>query len=54
MYMESATRLGEELAHHKIELVYGGGSVGLMGNVARAVLAKKGRVSGVIPEGTID
>ncbi len=41
--------LGRSLAEAGIGLVYGGGSLGLMGEVARAVLAQKGRVTGIIP-----
>jgi uncharacterized protein (TIGR00730 family) len=48
-YVAAAARLGEELAHRKIELVWGGGRVGMMGAVADAVLAKGGRATGVIP-----
>ena len=38
------------LADDGIGLVYGGGSVGLMGEVARAVLDNGGHVTGIIPE----
>ncbi len=41
--------MGETMAREGIELVYGGGSVGLMGIVADAVLAGGGEVTGVIP-----
>ncbi|HZP99669.1 MAG TPA: TIGR00730 family Rossman fold protein [Reyranella sp.] len=46
---DSAVRLGELLAHHKITLVYGGGGVGLMGLLANAALKAGGKVTGVIP-----
>lgn len=49
-YVQAARRLGEELALRGHELVYGGGDVGLMGIVARAVHARGGRVTGIIPE----
>jgi uncharacterized protein (TIGR00730 family) len=49
-YMEAASQLGRELAHRQIGLVYGGGSVGMMGAVARAVHDNGGDVYGVIPE----
>jgi hypothetical protein len=49
-YMESAKRLGTAMAAAQIGLVYGGGSNGLMGEVARAVLAAGGHVTGIIPE----
>ena len=48
-YGALAKSLGEELARREIELVYGGGRVGLMGIVADAVLSGNGRVTGVIP-----
>jgi len=47
---QSAKDLGRLIARHGDQLVYGGGSVGLMGDVARAVHAHGGRVVGVIPE----
>ncbi len=43
--------LGQLLAERDIELVYGGGAVGLMGLVADTVLAEGGRVTGIIPTG---
>ena len=48
-YRAAATELGEALAATGIELVYGGGRVGLMGLLADAVLAGGGRVVGIIP-----
>jgi len=49
-YMKSAESLGRILAAEKIELVYGGGGVGLMGRVASAALDAGGHVIGVIPQ----
>ena len=49
-YLTAAEQLGAVLAHEKIELVYGGGMVGLMGAVANAALNHGGHVIGVIPE----
>jgi uncharacterized protein (TIGR00730 family) len=49
-FMESATALGKALAENGIRLVYGGGSVGMMGAVASAVLHHGGQVTGFIPE----
>ncbi|HKV39603.1 MAG TPA: TIGR00730 family Rossman fold protein [Blastocatellia bacterium] len=49
-YSEAARALGLALCKRDIELVYGGGGVGLMGVIADAVLAAGGRVIGVIPE----
>jgi uncharacterized protein (TIGR00730 family) len=53
VYAEAAERLGELLAREKIELVYGGGMVGLMGIVADAVLKNGGHVIGVIPQSLV-
>lgn len=48
-HREAARELGEKMAAAGIELVYGGGRIGLMGVLASAVLASGGRVVGVIP-----
>lgn len=48
-YRQAAAAWGEWLAAHHITLVYGGGSSGLMGILADAVLAAGGRVIGIIP-----
>jgi len=50
-YAEAATALGAEIARRGIELVYGGGGVGLMGLLAESALDHGGRVIGVMPEG---
>ena len=47
----TAAELGRLMAHAGVRLVYGGGSVGLMGTVADSVLAHGGEVFGVIPKG---
>jgi uncharacterized protein (TIGR00730 family) len=49
-FMEAATDLGKTLAENGIRLVYGGGSIGLMGAVATAVLDHGGSVTGIIPD----
>jgi uncharacterized protein (TIGR00730 family) len=49
VYAAAARDLGRELAARGCGLVYGGGRVGLMGEVATAALAAGGRVLGVIP-----
>jgi len=54
VYARAATELGAELAKRNITIVYGGGSVGLMGAVADAAIANGGRVIGVIPEALVD
>lgn len=48
-YADAALALAGILADRGVELVYGGGSIGLMGCLADAVLARGGRVTGVIP-----
>ncbi|MGR9106664.1 MAG: LOG family protein [Gammaproteobacteria bacterium] len=48
-YSQVTRRLGEELVRRKIRLVYGAGSIGLMGILADQVLELGGRVVGVIP-----
>jgi uncharacterized protein (TIGR00730 family) len=50
-YGQAARALGALVASRGIDLVYGGGRVGLMGEVAGAALAGGGRVLGVIPTG---
>jgi uncharacterized protein (TIGR00730 family) len=50
-FADAARAMGEELALRGVGLVYGGGSVGLMGALADACLAGGGRVTGVIPVG---
>jgi uncharacterized protein (TIGR00730 family) len=49
-FMEAATKLGRILAENGVRLVYGGGSVGLMGALAESVLDHGGAVTGVIPD----
>ncbi len=49
-YAEAARTLGKAMAENNIGLVYGGGGLGLMGEVARATLENGGRVTGIIPD----
>jgi uncharacterized protein (TIGR00730 family) len=49
-FMDAASRLGELMALDGVGLVYGGGSLGMMGAVAASVLAHGGHVTGIIPE----
>ncbi len=49
-FVESAIAFGRTLAEDGIRLVYGGGSIGLMGAVAKSVLDHGGAVTGIIPE----
>jgi uncharacterized protein (TIGR00730 family) len=52
-YAEAAENLGRQLAQRGIELVYGGGCVGLMGVLADTVLQNGGHVIGVIPQSLV-
>ena len=49
-FTEAAHALGQALANSDTRLVYGGGDLGLMGIVARAVLEHGGHVTGIMPE----
>lgn len=53
-YAREARQLGYEIVNHNFSLVYGGGKVGLMGEVASAVIAAKGKAYGVIPRFLLD
>lgn len=52
-YRAAAEALAGELAARRIDLVFGGGCVGLMGHLADAVLARGGHAIGVIPHALI-
>ena len=49
-FVEAAIALGKALAENGIRLVYGGGSIGLMGAVATSTLDHGGTVTGIIPD----
>jgi uncharacterized protein (TIGR00730 family) len=49
-FVEAAVALGKVFAENQVRLVYGGGSVGLMGAIAKSVLDHGGSVTGIIPE----
>jgi len=49
-FVEAATALGRTLAKNGIRLVYGGGSIGLMGAIATSALDHGGSVTGIIPD----
>jgi uncharacterized protein (TIGR00730 family) len=49
-YVAAARQLGELIAQKEMSLVYGGGNVGLMGEIANSVLKSRGEVIGVIPQ----
>lgn len=53
-FAEAAQSLAQAMVRHGIDLVYGGGRLGLMGVMADAVLAGGGRVYGVIPRALVD
>lgn len=48
-YATAAARLGSLLARAKMDVVYGGGGIGLMGKLADAVIENHGTITGVIP-----
>ena len=50
IYKKTAKELGTYLAKNKIRLVYGGGSLGLMGELSSSVNRNKGDILGVIPK----
>ena len=49
-FVESARTFGRILAENNIRLVYGGGSIGLMGAIAESVINHGGQVTGIIPD----
>jgi len=53
-YVQAARQLGRALADREIGLVYGGASVGVMGEIANAVLEEGGSVTGVIPRSLVE
>ena len=54
LFAKAATAVGQWIAAHGGQLVYGGGSGGLMGIVADATLAAGGRVVGIIPKALVE
>ena len=50
LFEDHAKQLGHILAKKNVTLIYGGGNKGIMGAVANAVLEKKGKVTGIIPQ----
>ena len=49
VYTETALRLGQLMVQQGIDLVYGGGGVGLMGVIARTIVEGGGQVTGILP-----
>ncbi len=54
IYQAAARKLGRWLVRENLELVYGGGGVGLMGILASEVLHNGGKVHGVMPQELVD
>ena len=50
IFVETARRFGQVLAENGVRLVYGGGSIGLMGAIAESVRKHGGEATGIIPE----
>ncbi len=49
-FVQAARNFGKILAENRIGLVFGGGSIGMMGEIAQSVLKHGGEVNGIIPE----
>ena len=49
-FKAATIKLGQLLAKNNIELIYGGGDMGLMGTISKAVRESNGKVTGIIPE----
>jgi uncharacterized protein (TIGR00730 family) len=49
VYLHAAVELGELFAKHQINVYYGGGAVGLMGQLADTMIQKGGKITGIIP-----
>lgn len=49
-YFEATSRLSHLLVEHNVNVVFGGGSSGLMGQLADSVLAAGGQIKGIMPE----
>lgn len=50
IYTQQGYELGKLLAQNDIRVVYGGGSIGVMGSVAKGALENGGKVLGIVPE----
>ena len=48
-YKETAREIARVLVHNDFEVIYGGGSIGLMGTLADTVLEEGGQITGIIP-----
>jgi uncharacterized protein (TIGR00730 family) len=54
LYLEHAIQLGKILSEHHVTLIYGGGSIGIMGAIADTVINHGGKAIGVIPQVLVD
>ena len=54
IYSDTAKVMGETLTRHDLDLVYGGGSIGIMQVIADSVMRSGGRAIGVIPQSLVD
>lgn len=54
VYKQEARKLGANLAEHAIKCYYGGGRVGLMGELASSMLEHNGQIVGIIPQFMVD
>ena len=53
-YRTAARALAAAMNQHNMDLVYGGASVGIMGEIADAVLTEGGKVTGIMPQALVD
>jgi hypothetical protein len=49
-YFKATAKLANELIHHNIEVVYGGGATGLMGKLADIIIRNGGKIKGIMPK----
>jgi uncharacterized protein (TIGR00730 family) len=54
IYFDAAERLANEFIKENIDVVYGGGSVGLMGLLADTILKHGGKIKGILPKFMVD
>jgi len=54
LHIETAKLLAQELVKNDIQLIYGGGNIGLMGVIADEVMRLGGEATGIIPKGLLD
>ncbi|GAF35913.1 TIGR00730 family Rossman fold protein [Lentilactobacillus farraginis] len=53
-FAQAAIKLGDWLVDHHLELVYGGGGIGLMGTISKRVIERGGQVHGIMPKELVD